>query len=129
MFCNVSGCLTDGKLFISASGEEMVSVHARDKNSIAMLQEEQVEVGYFTATLVRWPISCTHTHTLPFVLLQQVVLLISRNDPVVQSLADMLAKRFGCQVMQVGADPMKDLEPVMTEKKLEWKDVAYMGKD
>lgn len=101
MFCNVSGCLTDGKIFISASGEEMVSVNTRDKNGITMLQGEQVEV----------------------------VLLISRDDPVVQSLANTLAKRFGCQVQEVGAEPLEDVQPIVTEKNLEWKDVAYMGND
>lgn len=58
----------------------------------------------------------------------QVVLLTSSEDPVVQSLADKLAKWMGCQVVQVGEDPLCNLCPVVEKRKLEWKDVAYMGK-
>ncbi|KAM9836317.1 N-acylneuraminate cytidylyltransferase A isoform 1-T1 [Aulostomus maculatus] len=101
MFCNVSGCLTDGRICVSLSGEEMVSINTRDTTGIRMLQREDVEV----------------------------VLLTSCEDPVSQVLADKLAKRTGCQVMQVGEEPLKDLMPIMTTRKLEWKDVAYMGND
>lgn len=67
-------------------------------------------------------------HTLPSVLLHQVVLLTSSEDPVAQSLADKLAQRTGCQVIQVGEEPMNDLRPIVEQRKLQWKDVAYMGK-
>lgn len=59
---------------------------------------------------------------------RQVVLLTSREDPVVQSLADKLAKRMDCLVVQVGKEPRDDLYPMMEQRKLNWKDVAYMGK-
>lgn len=101
MFCNVSGCLTDGKIFLSVSGEEMVSINTRDTEGIRMLQREETEV----------------------------VLLTSDLDPVTQSLADKLAKRTGCQVIQVGEEPLNDLRPIVEQRKLEWSDVAYMGKD
>ncbi|TDG99532.1 hypothetical protein EPR50_G00194750 [Perca flavescens] len=101
MFCNVSGCLTDGRILLSASGEEMVSINARDTSGICMLQNEGVEV----------------------------VLLTSDLDPVPQSLADSLAKRTGRKVMQVGKEPLDDLKPIVEQKKLDWKDVAYMGND
>lgn len=45
MFCNVSGCLTEGRIFLSVSGEEMVSINTRDTTGIRMLQTEEVEVG------------------------------------------------------------------------------------
>lgn len=67
-------------------------------------------------------------HTLPFVLLHQVVLLTSSEDPVTQSLADKLAQRTGCQVIQVGEELLCDLYPMVEQRKLQWNDVAYMGK-
>lgn len=54
--------------------------------------------------------------------------MTSREDPVVQSLADKLAKRMDCQVVQVGKEPRDDLYPMVEQRKLHWKDVAYMGK-
>lgn len=66
--------------------------------------------------------------TLPSVLLHQVVLLTSIEDPVAQALADKLAKRTGCKVLQVGMEPMDALNPMVEQRKLNWKDVAYMGK-
>uniref|UniRef100_A0A8C3ADW8 N-acylneuraminate cytidylyltransferase n=2 Tax=Cyclopterus lumpus TaxID=8103 RepID=A0A8C3ADW8_CYCLU len=101
MFCNVSGCLTEGRIFLSNSGEEMVSFHTRDTTGIRMLQKEQMEV----------------------------VLLTSKLDSVSRSLADKLAKRTGCEVVEVGEEPLDDLKPMVEQRKLEWKDVAYMGVD
>ncbi|XP_054457457.1 N-acylneuraminate cytidylyltransferase A [Anoplopoma fimbria] len=101
MFCNVSGCLTEGRIFLSVSGEEMVSINTRDTMGIRMLQKEEMEV----------------------------VLLTSDLDPVSQLLADKLAKRTGCKVMQVGEEPLNDLKPLVEQKNLGWKDVAYMGCD
>ncbi|XP_068164353.1 N-acylneuraminate cytidylyltransferase A [Antennarius striatus] len=101
MFCNVSGCLTEGRIFLSASGEEMLSINTRDTTGIRMLQREDVEV----------------------------ILLTSSEDPVAQSLADKLAKRTGCRVVQVGVEPLEVLDLIVMEKKLQWKDVAYMGND
>ncbi|XP_067435832.1 N-acylneuraminate cytidylyltransferase A [Thunnus thynnus] len=101
MFCNVSGCLTEGRIFLSVSGEEMVSINTRDTTGIRMLQKEEVEV----------------------------ILLTSKEDPVAQSLADKLAKRTGCQVIEVGEEPLNDLKKIVEARKLDWKDVAYMGND
>ncbi|XP_051920313.1 N-acylneuraminate cytidylyltransferase A [Hippocampus zosterae] len=101
MFCKVSGCLTDGKIYLSAGGDEMMSINSRDTTAIRMLQKEDVEV----------------------------VLLTSSEDPVEQTLADKLAKRTGCQVMRVGAEPIDDLASALESKKFVWKDVAYMGND
>ncbi|XP_029382251.1 N-acylneuraminate cytidylyltransferase A isoform X2 [Echeneis naucrates] len=101
MFCNVSGCLTEGRIFLSVIGEEMVSVNTRDITGIRMLQKEDVEV----------------------------LLLASREDPITKSLCEKLAKNTGCEVMEVGEEPLNDLKQVVEQKKLEWKDVAYMGND
>uniref|UniRef100_A0A4W6CHF2 N-acylneuraminate cytidylyltransferase n=1 Tax=Lates calcarifer TaxID=8187 RepID=A0A4W6CHF2_LATCA len=101
MFCNISGCLTEGKIFLSASGEQMVSINIRDTTGISMLQKEDVEV----------------------------ILLTYNKDSVIQSLVDTLAKRTNCRIIEVGEEPLNDLRPIVEQKKLEWKDVAYMGND
>ncbi|XP_029311275.1 N-acylneuraminate cytidylyltransferase A [Cottoperca gobio] len=101
LFLNVSGCLTEGKIFLSVSGEEMVSINIRDTTGIRMLQKEDMEV----------------------------MLLTSDVDPVAKLLADKLTTRTGCEVMQVGGEPLEDLKLVVEKKKLDWKDVAYMGCD
>uniref|UniRef100_A0A8C6NHQ4 N-acylneuraminate cytidylyltransferase n=1 Tax=Nothobranchius furzeri TaxID=105023 RepID=A0A8C6NHQ4_NOTFU len=101
MFCKVSGCLTDGRVSLSASGEDTVSIHYKDTTGIGMLKKDDVEV----------------------------LLLTSSEDPVAQLLADKLKKLTGCEVMQVGEDPLSDVLPVVKERNLDWKDVAYMGND
>ncbi|XP_019963453.1 N-acylneuraminate cytidylyltransferase A [Paralichthys olivaceus] len=101
MFCNVSGCLTEGRIFLSVSGEEMVSINTRDTVGVRMLQKEEVEV----------------------------VLLMSTEDPVTQKLVDQLSERTGCKVILVGEEPLNDLKAIVEQRKLEWKDVAYMGND
>lgn len=52
----------------------------------------------------------------------------SSLDPLSQELADKLSKRTGCQVLQVGERPLNDLQSFVEQRKLEWKDVAYMGR-
>ncbi|XP_071315320.1 N-acylneuraminate cytidylyltransferase A [Trachinotus anak] len=101
MFCNVSGCLTEGRIFLPVHGEEMVSINTRDTMGIRMLQKEDVEV----------------------------VLLTSREDPITPSLAEKLSKNMGCKVIEVGEEPLNDLKPELEERKLNWMDVAYMGND
>uniref|UniRef100_A0A4W4GLG8 N-acylneuraminate cytidylyltransferase n=1 Tax=Electrophorus electricus TaxID=8005 RepID=A0A4W4GLG8_ELEEL len=44
LLCSVSGCLTDGQMYTSASGEELVSTNTRDLTAIGMLQREKTEV-------------------------------------------------------------------------------------
>ncbi|KAM4714777.1 N-acylneuraminate cytidylyltransferase-like [Anableps anableps] len=101
MFCRVSRCLTNGRVFLSVSGEDMVSFHTRDTAGLRMLQNEGIEV----------------------------VLLTSNEDPVTQSLADKLKTMMGCEVMDVGDEPLKCVQAVVEQKRLDWKDVAYMGND
>lgn len=45
MFCKLSGCLTDGRICLSSSTQDMVSVSVKDITAIGMLQKEKVEVG------------------------------------------------------------------------------------
>ncbi|KAI3375641.1 hypothetical protein L3Q82_003958 [Scortum barcoo] len=101
MFCKISGCLTETRITLSTSGEEMVSVNTKDLTGIRMLQKEEVEV----------------------------VLLTSSEDSLAQVLSDKLGKKTDCQVIQVGEEPLNDLTPIVEQKKLDWKDVAYMGND
>lgn len=134
MFCRVSGCLTEGRIFLSASGEEMVSINSRDTMGIRMLQREDVEVRAAAKRTSSprdglWWLPVAHP-LLAFVFhffLHQVVLLTSDEDPVTQSLADKLAQRTNCLVIQVGKEPLEDLSPVVEKRKLQWNDVAYMG--
>ncbi|MEQ2194779.1 hypothetical protein XENOCAPTIV_002911, partial [Xenoophorus captivus] len=45
----------------------------------------------------------------------QVVLLTSREDPVTQALVDKLKKMMGCEVMEVGQDPLKEVQSVVEQ--------------
>ncbi|XP_029918254.1 N-acylneuraminate cytidylyltransferase-like [Myripristis murdjan] len=101
MLCNVSGCLTDGKLYFSVSGEEMLSVNTRDTMGIRMLKKEGVEV----------------------------VLLITTEDLMTKVLSDKLAHKTGCKVRQTGVEILGEVKGMLEERKLEWKEVAYMGND
>lgn len=44
LICSVSGCLTDGQIYMSVSGEELVSTNAQDLSAIRLLQSEKIEV-------------------------------------------------------------------------------------
>lgn len=101
MFCNVSGCLTEGRIFLSVSSEEMVSINTRDTAGIRMLQKEGVEV----------------------------ILLTSSLDPIVEDLSQKVSQCLGCEVLRVGKQPLDDLDTLVKERGLRWKDVAFMGND
>ncbi|KAG5830483.1 hypothetical protein ANANG_G00311100 [Anguilla anguilla] len=87
LLCSVSGCLTDGQVYVSASGEEMVSVNTRDETGIRMLQREGVEV----------------------------ILICSRETPVSCSLAERLSQRTGCKLRQDAAEADEAQESGMEE--------------
>ncbi|XP_067283420.1 N-acylneuraminate cytidylyltransferase A [Pseudorasbora parva] len=99
LLCNVSGCLTDGQIYISANGEEMVSTNTRDQFGIKKLMKEEVEV-----------------------------ILIEEN-PIKKALADKLCQIMGCTVLQNVDEKLKMVNKLIKEKGLEWKEVAYMGTD
>ncbi|XP_016344261.1 N-acylneuraminate cytidylyltransferase-like isoform X2 [Sinocyclocheilus anshuiensis] len=99
LLCNVSGCLTDGQIYISANGEEMVSINTRDQAGIDMLKKEEVKV------------------------------ILIEKDPITNALADKLSQRMGCPLLQKVDDKLKKVQELMEKKRMEWKEVAYLGND
>ncbi|CAL8242342.1 unnamed protein product [Merluccius merluccius] len=99
MFCLVTGCLTDGQTIISGSGGEMVHTNARDVTGLRILKREGV------------------------------VLLLAYDDHMSKTLSDKLAERTGCEVRQVGPEPLNDVMKWKEERGLDWKVVAFMGFD
>ncbi|KAI5086208.1 N-acylneuraminate cytidylyltransferase A isoform X1 [Silurus meridionalis] len=45
LLCNVSGCLTDGQVSLSSTGEEMFSFNTRDLTAINMLKNKKIEIS------------------------------------------------------------------------------------
>ncbi|KAK1789485.1 hypothetical protein P4O66_015401 [Electrophorus voltai] len=101
LLCNVLGCLTDGQISLSASGDEMVPVNSRDLAGISLLQRKGTEV----------------------------ILLTSSENPTLETLTDKLSQQTGCVVMSLNEPKQLEVEKLMKEKKLEWKEVAYIGKN
>uniref|UniRef100_A0A8C1WQT9 N-acylneuraminate cytidylyltransferase n=1 Tax=Cyprinus carpio TaxID=7962 RepID=A0A8C1WQT9_CYPCA len=99
LLCNLSGGLTDGQIYISANGEEMVSINTRDQAGIDMLKKEGVKV------------------------------ILLEKDPIAKALADKLSQRMSCQILQDVDDKLKKVQELMEKKGLEWKEVAYLGND
>ncbi|XP_026085647.1 N-acylneuraminate cytidylyltransferase A-like isoform X2 [Carassius auratus] len=99
LLCNLSGCLTDGQMYISAKGEEMLSINTRDQAGIDMLKKGGVEV-----------------------------ILIEKN-PIAKALANQLSKRMSCKLLQNVRDKLKKVQMLMKKRRLEWKEVAYLGND
>ncbi|XP_027009764.2 N-acylneuraminate cytidylyltransferase A [Tachysurus fulvidraco] len=101
LLCNLSGCLTDGQIYLSAVGEEMLSINTRDLTGIRMLQEEGVEV----------------------------ILISSSDNPVPDVFAEKLKQKTGCEVRHLKEEKQVELERLLQEKELVWKEVAYIGND
>ncbi|TRY60497.1 hypothetical protein DNTS_001473 [Danionella cerebrum] len=99
LLCNVSGCLTDGQVYTSVSGEEMLSINIRDQAGISMLLKEEVKV------------------------------ILLERYPMAKALAEKLSERMGCLLLQGVEDKLKEVERIMAEEGLEWKEVAYLGCD
>lgn len=55
--------------------------------------------------------------------------MTNEEDAIDQTLLQKLADRMKCKVEKVGKEPLNDLERIVKDKKLEWKDVAFMGKE
>ncbi|XP_077090612.1 N-acylneuraminate cytidylyltransferase A [Siphateles boraxobius] len=83
LLCNVSGCLTDGQIYISSNGEEMVSINTRDQTGINMLMKEGVKV-----------------------------ILIEQN-PLAKTFADKISQKMGCEVLLEVDDKLKEVEKLM----------------
>ncbi|KAL6473571.1 hypothetical protein MHYP_G00171320 [Metynnis hypsauchen] len=101
LLCNVSGCLTDGRVYISTREEEMLSINDTDLTGISMLKNEGMEV----------------------------ILIASSENPVPKPLADKLKLKTGCELKHLSKQKQVDVESLMKEKKLRWEEVAYLGND
>lgn len=99
LLCNLSGCLTDGQIYISANGEEMVSINTRDQAGIDMLKKNEVKV------------------------------ILIEKDPMAETLACKLSERMNCQILQNVDDKLEKVQELMKIEGLEWKEVAYLGND
>lgn len=99
LLCNLSGCLTDGQMYISAKGEEMLSINTRDQAGIDMLKKGGVEV------------------------------ILIEKKPIAKALANQLSKRMSCKMLQNVRDKLKKVQMLMKKRRLEWKEVAYLGND
>uniref|UniRef100_A0A3B1JBQ4 N-acylneuraminate cytidylyltransferase n=1 Tax=Astyanax mexicanus TaxID=7994 RepID=A0A3B1JBQ4_ASTMX len=101
LLCNVSGCLTDGRLHMSVGGLEMVSIHNRDLAGIRMLKNEGMEV----------------------------ILISSSDNPIPVALADKLSQQTKCELRHFKEQRQVEVERLIVEKNLGWKEVAYLGND
>ncbi|XP_072528714.1 N-acylneuraminate cytidylyltransferase A [Salminus brasiliensis] len=101
LLCNVSGCLTDGQLYMSVGGEEMVSINSRDLAGIRMLKGEGMEV----------------------------ILISSSENQLPAALVDKLSQKTGCELRHLKEQKQVEVERLIKEKKLVWKEVAYLGND
>lgn len=101
LFCNLSGCLTDGQIYVSAEGLEMVSLNTRDSMGIRMLQKEGVEV----------------------------IVLSASDNPIPKEMAEKLSKQIGCEIRHSVEDKLSEVDKLRNDRELDWKEVAYMGND
>lgn len=101
LLCNVSGCLTDGQLHMSVGGLEMVSIHSRDLAGIHMFKKAELEV----------------------------ILISSSDNPIPAALADKLSQHTGCELRHFTEQKQVEVERLMKEKGMEWREVAYLGND
>lgn len=54
--------------------------------------------------------------------------MTTEKDSIDPALLQKLEDRIMCKVEKVGQEPLNDLQSIVEKKKLEWKDVAFMGK-
>ncbi|XP_062374175.1 N-acylneuraminate cytidylyltransferase-like [Sardina pilchardus] len=101
LLCNLSGCLTDGQIYVSADGLEMVSLNTRDSMGIRMLQKEGVEV----------------------------IVISSIGNPIPKVMVEKLSKQIGCEIRHNVEDKLSEVAKLRKERNLKWKEVAYMGND
>uniref|UniRef100_A0A671SHD0 N-acylneuraminate cytidylyltransferase-like n=1 Tax=Sinocyclocheilus anshuiensis TaxID=1608454 RepID=A0A671SHD0_9TELE len=99
--CKVSGCLTNGQIFTSVSGEDHVAINARDVAGIQMLQRENIEV----------------------------ILMSCVNEPLSRGLLEKVAQLAGCGLWFGEQLNGLEVERLMKEKKLRWDKVAFMGEN
>lgn len=54
--------------------------------------------------------------------------MTTEKDSIDPALLQKLEDRIMCKVEKVGKELLNDLQSIVEKKKLEWKDVAFMGK-
>ncbi|KAJ3612248.1 hypothetical protein NHX12_020524 [Muraenolepis orangiensis] len=59
----------------------------------------------------------------------EVVLLMANEDRMSEALRGKLAETTGCEVRQLGAEPLVDVKKWTGDRGLDWKVVAFMGFD
>uniref|UniRef100_A0A8C2DEN0 N-acylneuraminate cytidylyltransferase n=1 Tax=Cyprinus carpio TaxID=7962 RepID=A0A8C2DEN0_CYPCA len=99
--CKVSGCLTNGQIFTSVSGEDHVAINARDVAGIQMLQRENIEV----------------------------FLISNMNELLSKGLLEKVAQLTCCRLQFGEQQNGFEMEQLMKEKKLCWNEVAFMGSE
>uniref|UniRef100_A0A8C2G433 N-acylneuraminate cytidylyltransferase n=1 Tax=Cyprinus carpio TaxID=7962 RepID=A0A8C2G433_CYPCA len=99
--CKVSGCLTNGQIFTSVSGEDHVAINARDVAGIQMLQRENIEV----------------------------FLISNMNELLSKGLLEKVAQLTGCRLQFGEQQNGFEMEQLMKEKNLCWDEVAFMGSE
>ncbi|KAA0724661.1 N-acylneuraminate cytidylyltransferase B [Triplophysa tibetana] len=101
LLCRVSGCLTNGQIFVSVSGHEFVAINGKDLAGIRMLQEENIEV----------------------------ILVSGMNEPMPEALLRTVSKQAGCDI-KLGVEKNNlAIERLLKEKNLHKEEVAFMGEE
>lgn len=57
----------------------------------------------------------------------QVILISSSNDPVSEVLSEKLSQHAGCVLRYRVENKQSEVESLMKERGLQWRDVAYFG--
>ncbi|XP_032440185.1 N-acylneuraminate cytidylyltransferase-like [Xiphophorus hellerii] len=141
MFCEVSGCLTDGRVHLSGSldrpgvsfaGGPCDTDSGVVSASVSDSEASSAKGSIHSRDTEGFSVSIHSRDTAGLRKLQKndlkVVLLISEED-VLRQMRFKLKMMTDCEVMVVGKDPLKDVQSMVEKEKLDWKDVAYMGCD
>ncbi|XP_023201809.1 N-acylneuraminate cytidylyltransferase-like [Xiphophorus maculatus] len=144
MFCEVSGCLTKRRGHLSGSldrpgvsfaggpcdidsGVFSDNVSDSEGSSTKSRDTERLSVSIHSSNTEGFSVSIHSRDIEGLRNLQkddvEVVLVIFEEDVALQHPLTMI----GWEVMMVGKDPLKDVQSMVEKKKLDWKEVAYMG--
>ncbi|XP_023201812.1 N-acylneuraminate cytidylyltransferase-like isoform X2 [Xiphophorus maculatus] len=140
MFCEVSGCLTDGRVHLSGSLDRPgvsfaggpCDTDSGMSSNVSDSEASSAKSFIHSRDTEGFSVSIHSRDTEGLRKLQKndlkVVLLISEED-VLRQMRFKLKMMTDCEVMLVGEDPLKDVQSMVEKEKLDWKDVAYMGCD
>ncbi|TRY97046.1 hypothetical protein DNTS_001455 [Danionella cerebrum] len=101
LLCKVSGCLTNSQIYMSVSGEDLVTINARDVAGIQMLQRENIEV----------------------------LLISSGQEPLSRGVLEKVSQRAGCGLRFIQELRACQVEHLIQEKNLRWDQIAFMGSE